>query len=376
MPKIDLITGFLGSGKTTFIRHYAKYLLSRGERVCILENDYGSINVDALLLNDLLGDNCDLEMVTAPVGDYDCHRRRYKTKLITLGMLGYTRVIVEPSGIYDVDEFFDVLHDDPIDRLYEPGSVLAIVDARLPEKLSDESEYMLVSQTADAGRVILSRTEDASPEEIRGAVAHLNRAMERFKCRRRFSLPENEVPAGKGAEEENPQSDASVHSAKTQRPDPHSAVVLKDWKDFADDDLRSLADAGILLSSHVKMPLEDGNGFDSLFSYNVHMTAAQLRETVKKMFHDRKCGHIMRIKGFIPASQAGLKDGFSVETSETAAAEKSESGPAWYEVNATRDGLELKPSEAGQEVLIVIGEHLDDKTVHEYLPSSVAPAHG
>ena len=370
MPKIDLITGFLGSGKTTFIRRYAKYLLSRGERVCILENDYGSINVDALLLNDLLGDSCDLEMVTAPAGDYDCHRRRYKTKLITLGMLGYTRVIVEPSGIYDVDEFFDVLHDDPIDRLYEPGSVLAIVDARLPEKLSDESEYMLVSQTADAGRIILSRTEDASPEEIRGAVAHLNRAMERFKCRRRFTLPENEAPAdGNG-------TDASARSAKVQRPDPHSVVVLKDWKNFTDEDLGALADAGILLSSHVKMPLEDGNGFDSLFSYNVHMTAAQLRETVKKMFDDKKCGHIMRIKGFIPASQAGLKEGFSVETSETASAEKSGAEPAWYEVNATRDGLELKPSEAGQEVLIVIGEHLDDKTVHEYLPSSVAPAHG
>ena len=370
MPKIDLITGFLGSGKTTFIRRYAKYLLSRGERVCILENDYGSINVDALLLNDLLGDNCDLEMVTAPVGDYDCHRRRYKTKLITLGMLGYTRVIVEPSGIYDVDEFFDVLHDDPIDRLYEPGSVLAIVDARLPEKLSDESEYMLVSQTADAGRIILSRTEDASPEEIRGAVAHLNRAMERFKCRRRFTLPENEAPAdGNG-------TDASARSAKVQWPDPHSVVVLKDWKNFTDEDLGALADAGILLSSHVKMPLEDGNDFDSLFSYNVHMTAAQLRETVKKMFDDKKCGHIMRIKGFIQASQAGLKEGFSVETSETASAEKSGAEPAWYEVNATRDGLELKPSEAGQEVLIVIGEHLDDKTVHEYLPSSVAPAHG
>ena len=106
------------------------------------------------------------------------------------------------------------------------------------------------------------------------------------------------------------------------------------------------------------------------------LSAAQLRETVKKMFDDKKCGHIMRIKGFIPASQAGLKEGFSVETSETASAEKSGAEPAWYEVNATRDGLELKPSEAGQEVLIVIGEHLDDKTVHEYLPSSVAPAHG
>ena len=40
MVKIDLITGFLGSGKTTFIREYAKYLMSKGEKICIIENDY------------------------------------------------------------------------------------------------------------------------------------------------------------------------------------------------------------------------------------------------------------------------------------------------------------------------------------------------
>ena len=37
--------------------------------------------------------------------DADCHRRRFRTKLIAMGMCGYDRVIVEPSGIYDVDEF-------------------------------------------------------------------------------------------------------------------------------------------------------------------------------------------------------------------------------------------------------------------------------
>ena len=37
--------------------------------------------------------------------DADCHRRRFKTKLIAMGMCGYDRVIVEPSGIFDVDEF-------------------------------------------------------------------------------------------------------------------------------------------------------------------------------------------------------------------------------------------------------------------------------
>ena len=98
MVKADLITGFLGAGKTTFIRKYVSYLLSQGEKVCILENDYGAVNVDMMLLSDLKGENLGIEMVAGGC-DYDCHRRRFRTKLITMAMLGYSRVIIEPSGI-------------------------------------------------------------------------------------------------------------------------------------------------------------------------------------------------------------------------------------------------------------------------------------
>ena len=96
MIKIDLITGFLGSGKTTFIKEYAQYLVDRGEKVAIIVNDYGAINVDRLLLGEALGDSCHLEMVIG--GDADCTRRRLKTKLIAMAMDRYTYVIVEPSG--------------------------------------------------------------------------------------------------------------------------------------------------------------------------------------------------------------------------------------------------------------------------------------
>ena len=108
MIKIDLITGYLGAGKTTFIREYARYLMDQGEKVCIIENDYGAVNIDMVLLQDLLGENCNLEMIVGGDGK-EAHRRRYKTKLISMGMQGFDRVIIEPSGIYDVDEFFDVL---------------------------------------------------------------------------------------------------------------------------------------------------------------------------------------------------------------------------------------------------------------------------
>ena len=120
MVKIDLITGFLGAGKTTFIKEYASYLLRQGLNIGILENDFGAVNVDMMLLQELQGEKCELEMISGGC-DKETHRRRFKTKLISMAMCGYDRVIVEPSGIYDVDEFFDGLREEPLDRWYEIG---------------------------------------------------------------------------------------------------------------------------------------------------------------------------------------------------------------------------------------------------------------
>ena len=62
-----------------------------------------------------------------------------------MGMCGYDRVIVEPSGIFDVDEFFDVLREEPLDQWYEIGSVITIMNAKLEDTLSEEAEYLLAS---------------------------------------------------------------------------------------------------------------------------------------------------------------------------------------------------------------------------------------
>ena len=69
MVQVDLITGFLGAGKTTFLRRYVRYLVEQGHNVCILENDFGAVNVDAMLVQDLLGPRCDLETIS---GGCDC----------------------------------------------------------------------------------------------------------------------------------------------------------------------------------------------------------------------------------------------------------------------------------------------------------------
>ena len=70
----------------------------RGRILELLENDFGAVNVDMMLLHDLEGENCELEMVSGGC-DADCHRRRFKDQLIAMGMCGYDRVLIEPSGI-------------------------------------------------------------------------------------------------------------------------------------------------------------------------------------------------------------------------------------------------------------------------------------
>ena len=50
MVQVDLITGFLGAGKTTFLRRYAAWWAGQGVKVCVLENDFGAVNVDAMLV--------------------------------------------------------------------------------------------------------------------------------------------------------------------------------------------------------------------------------------------------------------------------------------------------------------------------------------
>ena len=95
MVKIDLITGFLGSGKTTFIKKYAKYLMTQGMNIGILENDFGAVNVDMMLLKDLEGDQCELEMVAGGC-DADCHRSVRYVPLICSELL--SACIYAPSN--------------------------------------------------------------------------------------------------------------------------------------------------------------------------------------------------------------------------------------------------------------------------------------
>ena len=297
MVKVDLITGFLGSGKTTFIRKYAQYLMDAGNNIGILENDYGAVNVDMMLLQDLMGENCELEMISGGC-DKDCHRRRFKTKLIAMGMCGYDRVLIEPSGIFDVDDFFDALHEEPLDRWYQIGNVITVVDASLEKTLSKEADYVLASEVANAGCVLLSKTQDASAEEIRQTVAHLNRALQEIHCSRVLK----------------------------------DEVICKDWEDFTEKEFKKILESGYLVEDYEKLYVDQDEIFQTLFFMDEKIAVSKAKHAAKKIFEDPACG-----------------------------------GVNWLELNATQHEISLKPIGAGQDVLIIIGEKLNEEKIRYYL---------
>jgi len=308
MIKIDLITGFLGSGKTTFIKKYAQYLINKGYKIGIIENDFGAVNVDMMLLQDAVGNQCDLEMLSGGC-DPQTHQRRFKTKLIAMGMLGYDRILIEPSGIYDVDEFFDSLYEEPLSQWYEIGNVIAIVDAKLDDQLSKQSNYLLASEVANAGRIVLSRSQEASSQEIENTIEHINKAMEEVHCQRHFL----------------------------------NEIICKDWDLMEDEDFEDILSCGYVSENYVKLNFNQSKTFSSLYFMNIHMTQERLCDTVQKLMNDESCGKIFRIKGFM-----------QIDDNQ------------WIELNATKRNLTIQPITLGQEIIIVIGEDLNEKNINNY----------
>ena len=307
MIKIDLITGFLGSGKTTFIREYAKYLMSKGEKICIIENDYGAVNIDMVLLQDLLGDNCNLEMIVGGDGK-EAHRRRFRTKLISMGMSGYDRVIIEPSGIYDADEFFDVLYDEPLDRWYEIGSVISIVDAESVLLLEGTSKYLFMSEIAWAGKLLISKVDETT--DVDQIHAFINATMEEYGCSARFQLKD---------------------------------IYAKSFDSLSPDEFDSIENAGYRRSSYAKMQIDDSQ-YQPLFYFDVEMDETLLKETAKKLLADEKAGKVIRIKGFVKTSDS-----------------------TQVEINATEKEIKIEPVTSSRNAIIIIGEHLDKDYINEIL---------
>lgn len=303
MTRIDLITGILGAGKTTFLLRYARRLLNSGQRIAILENDFGAVNADMVLLQELKCENCQLEMISGGC-DAHCHRRRFRTQLIALGMQHFDRILIEPSGIFDPDEFFDILHEPPLDNWFEIGSVLAIINAEEDISYSEEMEYLWASEASCAGKLLLSRLPEENTEARADLLLErLNNALAAIRCDRRFTRDD---------------------------------LICKAWDTLTDADFDAISAAGYRNASFIKKYQTDALQSGVHYFMHIRLPDAETEQILRGIFADEACGTVHRIKGSLPTDDGG-----------------------WQKINATAKEIEITPAANAQAVLIVIGEHLD-----------------
>ena len=167
MTKIDIISGFLGAGKTTLIKKLLKEALSC-EKVVLIENEFGEIGIDGGFLKDAgieikeMNSGC---ICCSLVGDFGESLRE------VLATYTPERIIIEPSGVGKLSDVMAAVKSATEDADVELNSAVAVVDAKKAKMYIKNFGEFFVNQIAHAGTVVLSRTDQLSEEKLKDVVS-------------------------------------------------------------------------------------------------------------------------------------------------------------------------------------------------------------
>lgn len=169
MTKIDIISGFLGAGKTTFIKQLLKEAIS-GEKVVLIENEFGEIGIDGGFLRDAgieireMNSGC---ICCSLVGDFGKSLEEVLTKYHP------DRVIIEPSGVGKLSDVMKAVRDVASEIEVMLNSAVTVVDVNKCRMYMKNFGEFFNNQIENAGTIILSRTDIAGADKVKAAVAML-----------------------------------------------------------------------------------------------------------------------------------------------------------------------------------------------------------
>ena len=162
MTKIDIISGFLGAGKTTFIKKLLQEAIS-GEQVVLIENEFGEIGIDGGFLKDSgieireMYSGC---ICCSLVGDFGKSLSEVLTKYKP------DRIIIEPSGVGKLSDVMKAVIDVSADMDVALNSAVTIVDAAKCKMYMKNFGEFFNNQIENAGTVVLSRTDITDTAKI------------------------------------------------------------------------------------------------------------------------------------------------------------------------------------------------------------------
>ncbi len=169
MTKIDIISGFLGAGKTTFIKKLLKEAIA-GEQVVLIENEFGEIGIDGGFLKDSgieireMNSGC---ICCSLVGDFGKSLEEVLTKYRP------DRVIIEPSGVGKLSDVMNAVRNVAKDLEVRLNSAVTVVDANKCRMYMKNFGEFFNNQVENAGTIVLSRTDVTEKGKVRKAAEML-----------------------------------------------------------------------------------------------------------------------------------------------------------------------------------------------------------
>ena len=166
MAKIDIISGFLGAGKTTLIQKLLKEAL-KGEKVVLIENEFGEIGIDGGFLKDAgievteMNSGC---ICCSLVGDFGSALKEVVTQY------NPDRIIIEPSGVGKLSDVIKAVQGVAEDVELDLNSFVTVADAKKCKMYIKNFGEFYNNQVEYAGSIILSRTGDVAEDKLNESV--------------------------------------------------------------------------------------------------------------------------------------------------------------------------------------------------------------
>ena len=163
MTKVDIISGFLGAGKTTLIAKLLKEAFP-GEQVVLIENEFGEIGIDGGFLKESgveireMNSGC---ICCSLVGDFGTSLKEVVEKYHT------DRIIIEPSGVGKLSDVIKAVKDLHIENEIRLNSASTVADASKVKVYMKNFGEFFNNQIEHAGTIILSRTQNVSEAKLK-----------------------------------------------------------------------------------------------------------------------------------------------------------------------------------------------------------------
>lgn len=301
MTKIDIISGFLGAGKTTLI----KKLLSeafKGEQVVLIENEFGEIGIDGGFLKESgieireMNSGC---ICCSLVGDFGKSLRE------VVDTYHPDRILIEPSGVGKLSDVIKAVQDVQAEIDAELNSFTTVVDVTKCRIYRKNFGEFFSNQIEYAGAVILSRTDKAKPEKIEESVALLRELNDKAPF---ITTPIAQLPGKKILE--------TMESSKSLEEELLDEIICPECGHHHEEGECCGHDHHHDHDGHEHHHDHDGHGhhhhhdhaghhhaddvFTSWGRETIHTyTNDQIGDILKTLESDSSCGNVLRAKGMV-----------------------------------------------------------------------------